>query len=486
MTEHAVLIVGAGPTGLMLAGELALAGVDVAIVERRVDQQLAGTRARGLHARSMEVLAQRGIAGRFVAQGQLAPRAQFGGVLLDIGDLPTRHNHVLALEQKHVERLLAGWVDELGVTILRGHEVTGLAQDDGGVDVRLADGQSLRARYLVGCDGGRSLVRKSAGIEFPGWDATTTSLIAEVAMADEPPWGIRRDALGLHSIARLEDGSGRVQLMLAERRADAAGEPTLRDLANALVAVYGSDFGVHGPAWISRFGDTTRQAAAYRDRRVLLAGDAAHVHAPDGGQGLNLGLQDAVNLGWKLAQVARGISPDSLLDTYHAERHPVGAGVLRRTMALVALRRPDDRSVALRDTFAELLSADDARRRFAATMCGLDIRHDLGDGHPLLGRRMPDLDLVAGDGPLRVFDLLHAARPVLLDFGGPGSLAISGREDRVAHVHAASPGPFELPAIGRVDAPAAVLIRPDGHVAWVGDGTDGGLAPALAAWCGPA
>ena len=488
MNEHEVLIVGAGPTGLMLAGELALAGVDVAIVERRVDQQLAGTRARGLHARSLEVLAQRGIAGRFVAQGQLAPRAQFGGVLLDIGDLPTRHNHVLALEQKHVERILAAWVDELGVAVLRGREVAGLAQDDGGVDVRLADGQSLRARYLVGCDGGRSLVRKAAGIEFPGWDATTTSLIAEVAMADEPPWGIRRDALGLHSIARLDDGSGRVQLMLAERRADAAGEPTLRDLADALAAVYGSDFGVHGPAWISRFGDTTRQAAAYRDRRVLLAGDAAHVHAPDGGQGLNLGLQDAVNLGWKLARVARGVSPDSLLDTYHAERQPVGAGVLRRTMALVALRRPDDRSVALRDTFAELLSADDARRRFVATMCGLDIRYELGDGHPLLGRRMPDLDLVAGDGPLRVFDLLHAARPVLLDFGDPDSLAMAmaGWEDRVAHVHAASPGPFELPSIGRVDAPAAVLMRPDGHVAWVGDGTDSGLAPALAAWFGAA
>ena len=484
MKEHAVLIVGAGPTGLMLAGELALSGVDVAIVERRIDQQLVGTRARGLHARSLEVLDQRGIVDRFIAQGQLAPRAQFGGMLLDIGDLPTRHGHVLALGQKHVERLLAEWVDELAVPILRGRDVTAFAQDATGVDIDLADGESLRARYLVGCDGGRSLVRKTAGIEFPGRDATTSSLIAEVQMADEPPWGLRRDAFGVHAITRIE-ASGRVEVMVAEQRIDAAGEPTLHDLRDALVAVYGSDFGVHGPASISRFGDTTRQAAAYRDRRVLLAGDAAHVHAPDGGQGLNLGLQDAVNLGWKLAQVVRGTSPDRLLDTYHAERHAVGERVLRRTMAFVALRRADDRMQALRDTFAELLAADEPRRRFAVEMCGLDIRYDLGEGHPLLGRRMPDLDLVTADGPLRVFDLLHAARPVLLDFGAPGSLALAAWADRVRQVDATTSGPWELPALGPIDPPAAVLIRPDGHVAWVGDGTRDGLAQALTAWFGP-
>ena len=484
MTRHEVLIVGAGPTGLMLAGELALAGVAVAIVERRVDQQLVGTRARGLHARSLEVLDQRGIVDRFIARGQLVPRAQFGGMLLDIGDLPTRHGHVLALEQKHVERHLAEWIAELGVPVLRGRDVTGFAQDDDGVDVDLSDGESLRARYLVGCDGGRSVVRKTAGIAFPGWDATTSSLIAEVAMDDEPPFGLRRDALGVHAISRNE-ASGKIEVMVTEQRASAAGEPTLRDLADALVAVYGSDFGVHGPASISRFGDTTRQAAAYRNRRVLLAGDAAHVHAPDGGQGLNLGLQDAVNLGWKLAQVIRGTSPDSLLDTYHAERHPVGERVLRRTMAFVALRRADERTQALRDTFAELLAADDPRKRFAAEMCGLDIRYDLGAGHPLLGRRMPDLDLVGADGPLRVFDLLHAARPVLLDFGAPGGLAIAAWADRVLQVDATSPGSWELPALGPIDAPAAVLIRPDGHVAWVGDGTRDGLAQALTAWFGP-
>ncbi|MCK9688150.1 FAD-dependent monooxygenase [Scleromatobacter humisilvae] len=481
--EHAVVIAGAGPTGLMLAGELALAGVDVAVVERRVDQQLAGTRARGLHARSIELLDQRGLAERFIAQGRMAPRAQFGGMPLHIGDLPTRHACVLALEQQHVERLLADWIAGLGVPVLRGREVTGFAQDDDGVDIHLAAGGPLRARYLVGCDGGRSRVRKAAGIEFPGWDATTSSLIAEAAMAGEPPWGIRRDAIGLHAISRIE-GSGRVQVMVAEQCADATGEPTLRELADALVAAYGTDFGIHAPSSISRFGDTTRQAATYRDRRVLLAGDAAHVHAPDGGQGLDLGLQDAVNLGWKLAQVVLGTSPESLLDTYHAERHPAGARMLRKTMALVALRRPDDRSAALREAFAELLANDDARRGFAASMCGLDIRHDLGDGHPLLGRRMPDRDLVTADGPTRVFQLLHAARPVLLNFGPPGSLPIAGQSDRVRRVDATSAGPWELPSIGTVDAPGGVLIRPDGHAAWVGGADLRGLDDALATWCG--
>jgi 3-(3-hydroxy-phenyl)propionate hydroxylase len=483
-TAHEVLIVGAGPTGLMLAGELALAGIAVAVVERRIDQQLVGTRARGLHARSLEVLDQRGIAGRFIAQGQAAPRAPFGGLLLDVGDLPTRHNVVLALWQAHVERLLAGWVDELRVPILRGRDVTGLTQDEAGIDVHFSDGEPLRARYLVGCDGGRSLVRKAAGIAFPGWDATTSSLIAEVQMADEPPWGLRRDALGVHAISRNE-ANGRIEVMVTEPRIGTAGEPTLRDLADALVAVYGSDFGVHGPASVSRFGDTTRQAARYRERRVLLAGDAAHVHAPDGGQGLNLGLQDAVNLGWKLGQAIRGTSPDSLLDTYHAERHPVGARVLRRTMAFVALRRADDRTQALREAFAELLAADEPRRRFAAEMCGLDVRYELGEGHPLLGRRMPDLDLVSADGPLRVFELLHAARPVLLNFGEPGGLTIAAWADRVRQVNAKTSGPWELPVLGPVDAPAAALIRPDGHVAWVGDGTPRGLVEALSAWFGP-
>jgi 3-(3-hydroxy-phenyl)propionate hydroxylase len=228
----------------------------------------------------------------------------------------------------------------------------------------------------------------------------------------------------------------------------------------------------------------TRQAAAYRDRRVLLAGDAAHVHAPDGGQGLNTGVQDAVNLGWKLAQVVNRTSPESLLDTYHAERHPVAARVLRNTMGQVALRRPDARTKALRDTMSELLSMDEPRKRSAAMLSGLDIHYDLGEGHPLLGRRMPDLDLVAANGPLRVFTLLHDARPVLLNLGEPGAFDTSPWADRVQLIDAEYDGSWELPVLGVVTAPTAVLIRPDGHVAWVGEGTDVGLPEALTAWFG--
>jgi hypothetical protein len=252
------------------------------------------------------------------------------------------------------------------------------------------------------------------------------------------------------------------------------------------VTVCGTDFGVHDLTWISRVTDTTRQAAAYRDRRVLLAGDAAHVHSPIGGQGLNTGVQDAVNLGWKLARVVHGTSPERLLDSYHAERHPVAARVLRDTMAQVALLRPDDRTVALRDIVSELLSMDEPRKRFAARMSGLDIRYDLGDGHPLLGRRMPDLDLVTADGPRRVFTLLHDARPVLLDFVQGGGLDSAPGAERVRTVLATYEGPWALPGVGEVGAPTAVLVRPDGHVAWVGEGDQSGLAEAITRWFGPA
>jgi 2-polyprenyl-6-methoxyphenol hydroxylase-like FAD-dependent oxidoreductase len=500
MTKHAVVIAGAGPTGLMLAGELALAGVDAAIVERRANQDLAGSRAGGLHSRTIEILDQRGIADRFLSEGQKAQVAMFAGTRLDISNFPTRHNYGLGLWQNHIERILAGWVGELAVTIYRGREVTGFAQNDTGVDVELSDGQSLRAEYLVGCDGGRSLVRKAAGIEFPGWDPTTSSLIAQVEMAEKPEWGIHRNAFGIHSFGRMEyeirDGevvykdTGPIGVMVTEEHVGSTTEPTLRDLSEALIAVCGTDYGIHSPTWISRFTDMTRQAATYRNGRVLLAGDAAHVHAPDGGQGLNTGVQDAVNLGWKLAQMVHRTSPESLLDTYHAERHPVAARVLRNTMASVALRRPDERTKAVRDTMADLLGMDEPRRRIAAMMSGLDIHYDLGhcdlgNAHPLLGRRMPDLDLVTADGPLRVFNLLHDARPVLLNLDEPGSLDITPWADRVKLIDARYAGTWELPAVGVVTAPNAVLIRPDGHVAWVGDRTQLGLADAVATWFGP-
>jgi 2-polyprenyl-6-methoxyphenol hydroxylase-like FAD-dependent oxidoreductase len=490
------VIAGAGPTGLMLAGELALAGIDVAIVERRANQAITGSRAGGLQSRTIEELDQRGIADRFLSEGQIAQVAAFGSVKLDISDFPTRHPYGLGLWQNHIERILAGWVGELAVPIYREREVMGFTQDDAGVDVHLSSGDSLRAEYLVGCDGGRSVIRKAAGIEFPGSDPTMSSLIAEAEWTEQPELGVHRTALGMYAFGKLEyeirDGEiiykdgGAIRVMVPEPQVKTGGEPTLDDLRAALIAMCGTDYGVHNPTSISRFTDMARQAATYRKGRVLLAGDAAHVHSPVGGQGLNTGVQDAVNLGWKLAQVVKRTSPESLLDTYHAERHPVGARVLRNTMAQVALLRTDDRTVALRDTVVELLGMDEPRKRFAAMMSGLGIHYDLGPGHPLLGRRMPDLDVVTGTGPVRVFTLLHDARPVLLNLGEPGGLGISPWADRVRLIEARYEGAWELPAIGTVVAPNAVLIRPDGYVGWVGDGTELGLVEALTRWLGPA
>jgi 2-polyprenyl-6-methoxyphenol hydroxylase-like FAD-dependent oxidoreductase len=494
MTEHAVVIAGAGPTGLMLAGELALAGVDVAVVERRASQDLSGSRAGGLHSRTIELFDQRGIADRFLSEGQVAQVARFAGIRLDMSDFPTRYPYGLGLWQNHIERILADWVGEHKVTIYRGREVTGFVQDETGVAVALSDGRSLRARYLVACDGGRGLIRRLADIEFPGLDPTTSSLIAEVEMVEQPKLGIHRNAFGVHSFGKAkyevrdgevvyEDG-GPIWVMVTEEQVGPTSEPTLHNLKEALIAVYGTDYGAHSLTWISRFTDMTRQAASYRKGRVLLAGDAAHVHPPDGGQGLQIGVQDAVNLGWKLAQVVKGISPESLLDTYHAERHPVAARVLHNAMAAVALRREDERTKALRETMSELLGMEEPRKQFAAMMSGLDIRYDFGEGHPLLGRRMPDLDLITANGPLRVYTLLHKARPVLLNLDEPPAFDLSPWADRVRLVNAKCRGAWELPVLGRVPAPIAVLVRPDGYVAWVGDPTQVGLADALTTWFG--
>ncbi|MBX3229198.1 MAG: FAD-dependent monooxygenase [Labilithrix sp.] len=473
--SHEVVIAGGGPTGMMLAAELALARVDVAVVERREDQDVPGSRAGGLHARTIEVLDQRGVAERFLSQGQVAQVAGYSFIPLDISDFPARHNYGLALWQERIERIMADWIGELPVTTYRGREVTGFTQDDAGVDVALSDGRSLRARYLVGCDGGRSLVRKKAGIDFPGWDASTSYLIAEVEMTEEPAWGVRRGEKGVNAIGKRD---GKCGVVLVEQQVGNSDEPALEDLRAALIAVYGTDFGARNPTWLSRFTDMARQAASYRDRRVLLAGDAAHVHAPAGGQGLNIGVQDAVNLGWKLAQVVKGTSPEGLLDTYQAERHPIAARVLRLTMAQTALGRGDDRTEALREDVTELLKMDEPRKRYAGIMSGLDVRYDLGEGHPLLGRRMPDLDL----GARRVYSLLHEARPVLLDLGA--RLDVAPWADRVRLVEASYAGAWELPVLGAVPPPTAVLIRPDGYVAWVGEGTDAGLHDALTKWFG--
>ncbi len=478
-----VIIVGSGPTGLMLGAELALAGVDVAILERRRTSELAGSRAGGFHARTLEILDQRGIADRFLAAGTTVQVAGFGTTMVDVSDLPTRHPYSLGLFQNHIERILLGWADELGVPVRRGVEVTGLAQDDAGVEVRVAEGEPLRAAYLVGADGGRSVVRRAAGIDFVGPDATRSHLIAEVEVTEEPPAGIRRDATGVHGLGLMEDGRT-TRVVVTEHELVTEGEPTLAELGEALRYVFGTDFGIHNPTWISRFTDAARQAAAYRVGRVLLAGDAAHTHHPAGGQGIGLGVQDAVNLGWKLAQVVRGVSDDDLLDTYHEERHPAGARTLGYTMAQSLLQKPDARIDALCSILDDTLAFDGPRRAVGGLISGLDVTYDLGDGHPLLGRRMPDLDLVTTDGPRRVYELLHDARPLLLDLGG--GLPATAWADRVRHVEATYDGAWELPVIGAVTAPSAVLVRPDGHVAWVGGGASAGLTDALARWFGDA
>jgi 2-polyprenyl-6-methoxyphenol hydroxylase-like FAD-dependent oxidoreductase len=480
VAKHAVVIAGGGPTGLMLAAELALARVDVVIVERRDSHDHEGMRAGGLHIRTLEVLEQRGVAERFIAQGERHVNVPFAGTLLDRSDLPTRFEFYLGLWQSRIEHTLLEWVRELGVPIVRGVEVSRFTQDDGGVDVELSDGRTLRPSYLVGCDGGRSRVRKQAGIEFRGWDASTSYLIAEVELTQEPEWGVRHGN-GINAIGKLDDGK-RARMVLQEPQVGRGEQPTLQDIRERLIAVYGSDYGARNANYISRFSDMARQAASYRERRVLLAGDAAHVHSPVGGQGLNIGMQDAVNLGWKLGQVVKGTAPDSLLDTYHAERHPVGARVLRLTMAITALERADDRVQALREMVLDMVKLDGPRKQYVARVSGLDVHYDLGEGHPLLGRRMPDLDL---HGSQRVYTLLHRARPVLLNLGEPGALELAPWADRVRVIDARYDGDWELPVIGVVPAPSAVLIRPDGYVAWVGSGTNQGLRDALSTWFGP-
>lgn len=468
----------------MLAGELALAGVDVVIVERRADQVVEGSRAGGLLPRTIEVLGQRGIAQRFIDAGYTVATHGFAALPFDISDLPSRHNYVLALFQSEFEPILAEWVtSELNVPILRQREVVNFEQHDNSVDLLLSDNSHLRAQYLIGCDGARSVIRKQADIDFVGLDASTSWMIAEAQFDGEPEFGMRRDSVGTHAIGRAADGAS-ARMVFTERDVQHATEPTIDDLRRQLIEVYGNDFGLRSATWISRFNDTARQAASYRDRRVLLAGDAAHIHPPHGGQGMGTGIQDAVNLGWKLAQVINGLSSDALLDTYHAERHPVAARVLHNTLAQVALSAGDDRTAALRDVMGELLAVRQARHRIGAMLCGLDIHYDLGEGHPLLGRRMPDFDVLTEGGATCVYDLLHDAHGVVLDFTGTASFDMSPWATRVRLVRARYDGTWELPVIGAVDPVPAVLIRPDGYVAWTGTLTDAALPDAVARWFG--
>jgi 3-(3-hydroxy-phenyl)propionate hydroxylase len=478
---HEVVVVGAGPTGLFLAGELALAGIDVQVLERRTTGELVGTRARGFHARTIEILDQRGIAERFLEAGQTFAQMSFGDTPLDVEGLPSRHAYTLALGQAGVEELLLGWVEELGVTVRRGVEVTGVEQDDDGVDVQLADGETVPAAYVVAADGGRSAIRRAVGIDMVGPAATRTNLIAEVAVTEEWTPGMRLDELGVHAMGPVPGQPQRVNVVVTEPELGPSTEPTLDELRAAMTAVWGSDLGAHDPTWISRFTDASRQATQLRSGRVLLAGDAAHTHPPTGGQGIGLGVQDAVNLGWKLAQVVRGTSSPDLLDSYHEERHPDTARVLANVVVQAMLQRGDARTTALRETLSSLAGLDEGRTALAALLHGLDVRHGSGEGHPLHGRRVPDLDLVTDDGPTRIHELLHDARWLLLDLG-------LGLEpiDHVRHVRATTEAAWILPVVGLVEAPGAVLVRPDGHVAWVGTDSDDGLDDALAEWCGGA
>lgn len=463
-----VIVVGGGPTGLMLAGELRLAGVGVVVLERLAEPSLQ-SRGRGLHARSVEVMDQRGLLGRFLAESEkFQVGGLFGGIMKPWPDrLDTAHPYGLATPQAVTERLLGDWVRELGAEIRRGQEVVALSQDADGVTVGLADGTDLRARYAVGCDGGRSTVRKLLGVGFPGEPASVETLLGDMEATEDPATiaavmeEVRKTQLrfGLSPDVDGQKGVYRV-LVPADRVSEDRAAPTLEEFRQQLRAVAGSDFGVHSPRWLSRFGDATRQAERYRVGRVLLAGDAAHIHPPAGGQGLNLGVQDAFNLGWKLAAEVHGRAPDGLLDTYHAERHPVGARVLATTRAAMTLLGADPGATALRELFARLMDFEEVNRHITGMITAVDIRYDLGDGHELVGRRLRDVKLKQG----RLYEHTHGARGLLLD--QTGSLSVEGWADRVDHLADVS---------DELDVPA-VLLRPDGHVAWAGESQEELLA----------
>ncbi|MBF6327745.1 FAD-dependent monooxygenase [Nocardia transvalensis] len=490
------MIAGAGPTGLMLACELRLAGVEVQIVDRLTGRS-GESRAGGIHPRTMEVLDQRGILDRFLAAGRPMQAGHFSGIRLDFGDFATRYPYTLVVLQNVIERLLEQRATELGVSVQWSSEVIALGQDDQTVTVTLrepAGTRRVRVDYLVGCDGGRSAVRKLAGIGFPGSEASMTALLGDVELADPPSGRVfqKYGEHGTYSVMDFEPGWYRVVTTEHDYVADRDAPVDIEDLRRALIRIAGTDFGMHSPRWVSRFGDAARQADRYRSGRVLLAGDAAHIHYPAGGQGLNLGVQDAVNLGWKLAAVATGRAPGALLDTYESERHPVAARVLHNTRAQTALGRPDTHTLALREVFSTLVGMDDVNRYLGGMISALDLRYPLGDEHPMVGRRMPDLDLKTEDGDTRVAELLHTARPVLVDLDNrpdlPASIEAWADHVDVVAAHCADTR-VTVPGVGRIAVPTALLIRPDGYVAWVDEesGADTtALRAVLASWFGPA
>ncbi|MET9274658.1 FAD-dependent monooxygenase [Kribbella sp. NPDC003557] len=485
-----VLIAGAGPTGLMLAAELRLAGIDVVVVDA-LPARTGESRAGGIHARTMEIFDQRGLMDRLLPQGRLIQAGHFGGLRMEFGDFPTRFPYTLGIVQAVVERELEARATELGATVRWSSPVTGIRPDDDGVEVEVGgpDGGLIRCAHLVGCDGGRSTVRKLAGIGFDGTDATMVGMLADVELT-EPPAGTvfgHRRGPGDFSVIQFQPGWHRLMVQRYDRVLDRAHQPSFDEFRASFCEVAGTDYGMHSPRWVSQYGDAARQADRYREGRVFLAGDAAHIHFPAGGQGLNLGVQDAVNLGWKLAAVVQGHAPSELLDSYEAERFPVAARVLQNTRAQTALSRPGRHVDALRETFTGLLESDDVRFRLGLMLTALDVRYDVKGEHTLIGRRVPDADLTVAGEATRVHQLLTAGRPVLLTLQGVAP-SIDGWADRVECVQAqCGTDGWTVPGVGDVSAPAAVLIRPDGYVAWATDEPSAeGLDEAMATWFGPA